>query len=535
MKKLFTLFSLALLSIAAVNAQEQVKNNVVSSNYNRPSVAYIMVDREGTYAKDIENFFTDMEIGEKYDENKMETYWIDVNHTADVATTAGNVGAVINKENLGAEVISYIFNRQEDGSCDDSNILKRGLYNAKDQDIQNLEGAKVKEQAFEWGEPLVNNSYVVALDVYSTKVTKSEDGKSTYYTVKCAAHAFKLEADKETLNNFYMTGWADATSSDEEKAAAVAAFNNLKFNLKHVTSVDVIGTSTDSEYTNGNIYKSCFNAYESVVFNLEKQIDAWKTVVSVISTRPIAAKIGTKESLKNGDRFQAYSYKEDKNGELKSVKHGMVRATVIANNSGIATGDTKPSYFYQISGALNVKEGYILQQKNDLKLGVAGTLGIASAGFRLGLDMDYIAHISKHGFITYGMINVGTNLGTHGNLTDAMIGGGFGIPLTRFAEITPYALVGGYALPGEGGETESDSDGSSLYYNSYDDDAEMSSESESESELIAAYSVEGGVRAALTFQPLSIFLTAGIQINTPVLVQLPLVSPVVKFGVKWTF
>lgn len=551
MKKLFTLFSLALLSIATLSAQEQNEEKVVSSTYNRPSVSYLLVERDWHEAAEIRAFFNGLTIGEKYDENWIDTDYLDAEYGAGVAITSGQVAAALEEEEIAKEVMSYLFDRQDDGTFTDAIIKERGLYNANDQDIQNLEAAKVKDIAYEWGEPLVNSAYVVALDMYATKVTKSEDGKRITYAVNCAAHVFQLDGSQDVLNEFYETAWADASSSAEEKAAKSAAYDNMKFNLKYVTSVTTVGTSTKSEYVNGSVSKACQNAYESVIFNLEKQIDAWKTVVGVISTRPIAAKIGTKESVKNGDRFQAYVYKEDENGELYSVKRGMVRATVVANNKGVATGDTKPSYFYQISGAVNIKEGYTLQQSNDLKLGVAGTVGFTPNGFRAGLDMDYIGHISRHGVITYGMVNAGMNImdvnyNGVGSLTDASVGFGIGIPVTRFFEITPSVMVGGYALLEDGSDSTGDDYYGGGYYDDYyyystryDDDYYEETTEESADPIIVGTIIEPGVRLAVTLQPLSIFVSGGLHLAA--------VSPefenvvkldsgmFFKFGVKWTF
>lgn len=471
-----------------LSAQEQVKE-VVSSNYNRNSVSYVFVERNQQHASDVNDFYKTYVVEEKFDHNKIQTQMLQ----PEVGATAAkleDVTAAVNSANLAKEVVAYIFNRKEDGTFDDALLLQRGLYDAKDQDIKNAGAAKVKDQSYEWGEKLVDNSYVVVMDIYNTAVKTSDKG--TTYTVNANAHAYKLNGSKDVIDNFYGTAWADASMSAEDKAKAVAAWDAMTFELNHVATVNVVGVSSTTKLTQGSIYKACLSAYESVVFNLEKAIPAWQVAAPVIATKPIAAKIGTKEGLKNGDRYQAYSYKEDKNGELVSVKQGMVRATVISKNSEVATGNTEPSFFYQISGAANVKEGYTLKQKNDLKLGATLSLGLAGSSFRAGLDFDYIAHIAKKGAITYGMLNVGIC----GGVFDAAVGAGYGIPLTRFFEITPHVLVGAW--------TDEE-------FNPID------------------YFVEPAVRLAATFQPFSIGLTAGVRAGQwdP--------GAVVKFNMKWTF
>lgn len=519
MKK-FTFLSLVLImSILTLNAQQKVKE-VVSTEYNRPSVSYVFVDRTQSHAADVQRFYNTLEVGEKFDKNIIPTTLINVKHNNGVPAANTDVTNAVNQYGLGKEVISYLFNRKSNGTFDDSIIQQRGLYNAKDQDILNMSAAKVKELTLEWGEPLVNTSYVVVVDIYETSVSKDNSGKSSY-SVKSMAHAYKLNGDREVLDNFYMNAWADDSYTQEEKEKANAAYNNMQFDLTHITSVSATSSSGES------IYSACNAVYEDIVYKLEKEIAGWKSNSGIISVKPIAAKIGKKEGVKNGSRFQTYSFKMGRDGNMKSVKHGMIRATVVANNVGVATGDTKPSYFYQISGFSNVKEGYTLQQKNDLKLGVALTGGINAIGLRAGADLDYIAHIGKRGCITYAMVNIGFNTPISDSddledalsmsLLDAQIGAGYGIPITRFVEVTPF-VTGGCLVNLE--------------------DADESSLSGEDSSKIAGYVAEPGIRLAATFQPFSIFVSGGYQacFGVAEAIEDGLAGGIfIKAGLKWTF
>lgn len=485
MKKLFFLFG-ALLTAFAVNAQEKVKE-VVSSNYNRNSVSYVFVDRYQRYAADVNNFYATLEVDGKFDRNGIETTMLDVPYDEGLPSALEDVTAEVNSANLGREIISFIYNRKADGTFDDALILQRGMYDAKDQDIRNASAVKVKDMSFEWGEPLVNASYIVVVDIYSTDETRTNSG--TNYIVKATAHAYKLNAGREVLDNFYLNAWADVTTSEADRMKAIDAYESMAFEMTHVASVYASSRSSDTDYTEGSIYKACQEAYESIVYQLERKIPAWQVATSFISDRPLAAKIGTKEGVKNGSRFQTYSYKENRRGELVAVKHGMVRATVVADNEGLATGDTQPSYFYQISGIANVKEGYTLKQKNDHKIGASLVLG-AGLGPRVGVDVDYIAHIGRRGSITYGMVNFGANFdsGSDGSIYDGSVGIGYGIPLTRFFEFTPYILGG-------------------LYMN--------------EEHETLKYFIDPGARFAVTIQPMSVYIAAGLESA--------------KLGIKYTF
>ena len=53
---------------------------------------------------------------------------------------------------------------------------------------------------------------------------------------------------------------------------------------------------------------------------------------------------------------------------------------------------------------------------------------------------------------------------------------------------------------------------------------------------LLSYTVEPGARFAATFQPLSIYVSAGYQLNIPVYEGIVFDSGIfAKFGVKWTF
>ncbi|MBO7300811.1 MAG: hypothetical protein J6U53_05355 [Tidjanibacter sp.] len=490
MKKIY-LFLVAVLGVMSLNAQSKVAQPV-STEYNRSSVSYIFVNRSSQNS-DIHKFYQNFQVDAKFDDNKIPTKFIDVIHSSNQPVTAENVTAFVNSSKLGKEVMSFIFNRKSDGTFDDSIVRDRGMYNATDQDILNMRVAKVKEVAYEWGEPLVNSSYVVVYDIYQHQSEKDENGNITY-KVNVAAHAYKLNAGTEFINNFYKTAWADASSSEAEKEAARKGFDKMQIEFTHVASVSASGSSSTNSLWTGSFYEACQNAYKSVVQALENRIPAWQTATSVISLNPIAAKIGTKEGLTNGSRYEAYSFREDAQGNLKSVKQGMVRATVVASNTSVASGNSKPSYFYQISGVANIQEGWILKQKNDYKIGAALSLGLGALGFRAGLDLDYIANISQKGCITYAMVNAAIN----GGFTEAAAGVGYGVPITRFFEVTPYAMLGGFLDP--------------------------------ETDELAAYLLEPGVRVALTLQPLSIFAGVGCQYVVGIGG-----AALVKLGAKWTF
>jgi hypothetical protein len=127
MKRLFALLSISLLSIATLCAQEKVKEEIVSSNFNRPSVSYILLERNWSHSNDVVKSFDAFKVGDKYDENRIKTRSINATNKSGSAVTSSTILAAVNEQNLGKEVISYIFNRQDNGNFDDSIVRERAF------------------------------------------------------------------------------------------------------------------------------------------------------------------------------------------------------------------------------------------------------------------------------------------------------------------------------------------------------------------------------------------------------------------------
>lgn len=490
MKKL--IISLAVFgSMFCANAQEKVKE-VVSSEYNRNSLSVVVVTRGNQYRAESANFANLLQIEEKFDVNAIPTKYVNFDKPAGEAMTAEEAAGIISEYGVAKEVLAYIFNRQADGTMDDILLRERGHYNATDQDVINAAAAKVNEQFLEWGEKLVSASYILLLDYAKIEESRNKNGEFLGYTAPVTAYVFKVEMPKEKLDEFYMTCWADTGYSAEDKAKAVAAFDAFEVTATQVAKTDAVGASIGSlvgdlggtfkdlggmfkksskvaegeeevkeepaapVFADKSVEEALNESYLSTIPKLENQIPDWQVAVSIASVKPLKAKIGKKEGLKNGQRFRSYFYTEDKEGNLVSKKRGYLRATTVYDNRGYATGATDFSEFYQISGAQNIQEGWTIKQKNDIKLGVSlmGQVGGLSP-FSLRADIDYLAHISKIGSV-YPLVTIGLDpsasvdyMGETCSNFYFAVGAGYGLHALRWLEVMPYLTVGAdtYSVP----------------------------------------------------------------------------------------
>jgi hypothetical protein len=125
---------------------------------------------------------------------------------------------------------------------------------------------------------------------------------------------------------------------------------------------------------------------------IEKTIEEFKVKTSIYSTHPLRAKIGKKEGLKTDQRYFVFEMEQDRAGNIKAKRKGVVRASRnITDNRTVSSGKSGTSRFYQVAGG-RLDEGMLLQQRNDA--GLALTLGGSKGGFG-GFDARLDINISR--------------------------------------------------------------------------------------------------------------------------------------------
>jgi len=146
------------------------------------------------------------------------------------------------------------------------------------------------------------------------------------YSVWTISFLFQLEWDDEIANNFYENMWMDKSNSSEERKYL---FDNADiFNLKFVgyeksKSLVLFSAGKSKEEI---IEVATIRNIDKTYAQLQKSYDVFKTKTPIVSTNPITAKIGLKEGLSGGDRFDVLEMTYDiKTGRTKYVKVGQVR------------------------------------------------------------------------------------------------------------------------------------------------------------------------------------------------------------------
>ena len=258
------------------------------------------------------------------------------------------------------KVVSKWFNRQADGSFDDLLVSERGLINASylenktaaassdgialmktaGFELLNNTFVVVNQMKFYENEPVVRgirDAALIAANEISNELIKMgaikvaekayEKGKEGY-SVWTTSYLYKLKWDKEVETTFFTDFWIDKSSMDATKKANFD--NSDLFQLEFVGSekcsslvtFSLTQKRTEDQIINLSVTRNVDNVYAK----LQKTYDVFKTKVPLYSGNPLTAKIGMKEGLEGGEKFEVLEAVMDpKTGLIEYKKKGIIK------------------------------------------------------------------------------------------------------------------------------------------------------------------------------------------------------------------
>ena len=549
-KNLFVLCIALVMGMTAV-AQRIVESSEEFVSYDRNSISVIVTRYNDSYDQEFANTVNGFNFGSKFDVNNIETKSIGVNksrmfpegtvigwtYSADEATV-NSVLSYLNNNNVGKEILTYILNPDAQGRFTRDVINTRGQWNAKDKDYIESQATQVDAMG-QNGEQLIDNSYIIVFDMKNPNRTETQakDSKGRTYTIVrwdayIGAMVFEIANADELIGNVLNNMWINDRDDDATKIAKRKAFSDLQVNMKLAASVGVHTSGKD-------ISAVVDNAKSQLMTKLEDEIPAWQVTIDCETVNPfITAKIGTKEGVRNGQRYGVYGqvFNQSKD-RLEFKRKGYVRATVVSNNKRVADGTADATYFYRISGTASLNGTEILKQKNDIGLGINANYNFISSFSMVEFGIDYLAFIQKRGFSHYAMVNLGIDRDNGNDLykgqkesgklgandvvdsegqflfkngasyLNISIGYMFGIKIKQFAEIQPF-LRGGIDML----TTSPDVDENMLRTLALKENYDIKNEKDLKKSS-SAYYLDPGVR--LTFNvvyPVQLYLQANYSI-----------------------
>jgi len=249
----------------------------------------------------------------------------------------------IREKGLARQMVSTWFNRKEDGSMDWELIKERGLYSASAEDNEDAETSADKSNLL-FDFDLIGNTFVVfnkmqffenepvvaiirdqakieamkklagkpeilitkAMAAIDTLYERTKEG----YTVKCNTFLYTLRWNKtvaDGMMNSYFNNETNVIANWDTDTLMKLDFIGKTLSSSIVT-FKIGETRTQEEIINLQVRRTMDNA----LAKLQKENVVFRPVAPITSTQPLTAKIGMKDGLEPGTKFEILeSYKNE--------------------------------------------------------------------------------------------------------------------------------------------------------------------------------------------------------------------------------
>jgi gluconate kinase len=391
---------------------EKVKNsteNVLAKDlkYRRSSLYTLMVnDPTRLHANVIKDAFGNSVIPQKFNDHNIGPYMI--NGQANSEDQSYVITNYLNSNNVAKDIVAKWFNKNADGKFNMDLVAARGMYDASSMDkvIANA-SARGDAMIADAGEELIGSTFVIVNDFKFTNkedVAKKVGGGlralgslsalagydvSSYtnvaalgttvagkgYWVKTTSYLYRLVWDEEAAAIFYNNYWTDDNNFDPEK---VEAFKNAThFKLRFVGFQTAGADVQSSIFTNKSeedlIRMATVKATDRAVAKLERQYEEFRTKVPLYSVNPLAAKIGIKEGLEAGDKFEVLQQEITLDGKTIYKRVGVIQVSNNIWDNSLSPEETEqlrqqgmlPAQQYTVFiGSGNFYPGQLIKQIN---------------------------------------------------------------------------------------------------------------------------------------------------------------------------
>ncbi len=365
MRKFLLLFVIAFLNIAYVIGQNGANDKLQDIKYRRSSLHTILLESDKFPYKDtVIGAYYKAPFPDKYNNHDVgEKSFNPKNYGIDGDTTSTNIPLIIDKylkdKKVANLMVAKWFDRAEDGSFDMNLIGERGSYNASEMQAKIASNsARGLASLADAGEELIGNSFVVvsklnfisneipakvileASKIAASRISNSMLRKVTEiaaeqiykktregYSVWTTSYLYKLAWNDSISSIFYNDLWIDKSNIDPAKKEK---FDNTDlFSLQFVGSEKsrslVTFSFKEKRSEERYVEIATIRTIDNVYAKLQKKYDVFKTKTPLFTGDPITAKIGLKEGLESGDKFEVLEQTIDKEGKTKYVRKGTIK------------------------------------------------------------------------------------------------------------------------------------------------------------------------------------------------------------------
>ncbi len=409
MKFFNTLFILVFIPITLFG-QSSENEEVI---YRRSSLyPFMIVETNRQYSDVIQQVFLNAEIPDKFNNHIVGAQTINngiapgLSKRKDkIVSQAENISNYLAQNDVAKQMVAKWFNRQADGSFDMKLVAQRGSYNATEMDVALANSSKRGDALLaDAGEELIKNSFVIVNDfdyVSKEEVAKKvkaglgllkevaeladvdvntstvEAAVTTFgkgYVVRTTSYLYRLVWNDSVAAVFYQDYWMNPNNIDESRKAAFDNSDIFKMELVgwEVAWADLQSTIYTKRSEEELIAIATIRAIDAVIAKLQRKFEVFRTKTPLYSVDPLAAKIGLKEGLEKGDRFEVLEQVMDRHGRTKYKRRGVIKVNknhiwdnrFEAGKGGDASNEASTLGYTTFKGSGKYYAGMLIRQIN---------------------------------------------------------------------------------------------------------------------------------------------------------------------------
>jgi hypothetical protein len=410
--KTFTIALIALLSLPLfVSGQKKIENETV---YRRSSLYPLMiVEPNRKYADIIQKTFFESPIPDKFNNHMLQSRSIDNGIPPELKKREEKVKAqqvhitnYLNTNDIAKKMVAKWFNRKANGCFDMNLIAERGSYNATEMDVELAKSTKRGMALLgDAGEELIKNTFVVVndfdyvskeevadkvkaglgllkevaelvadeeIDIELTEETVTTFGKG--YVVRTTSYLYQLVWNDSVAAVFYNDYWISDGSQDEARKKAFENSDIFKLKLVgwEVAWADLQSTIYTTKSEEDLITIASLRAIDAVIAKLQKKYEVFRTKTPLYKIDPLSAKIGLKEGLEKGDKFEVLEQIMTKEGRTEYKRKGIIKVNkdhiwdnrYMAGEAGDESNPKSQLGYTTFKGGGKYYEGMLIRQIN---------------------------------------------------------------------------------------------------------------------------------------------------------------------------
>lgn len=362
---------------------------LLAQDYTRKSLTVIMLQYNDD--KPISSaYFSNIQVPQRFDSNYIGVNSLDIDTYFANAENVdeSHIGALIRENKIPNRILRSILVDENLQHMTTAVIEERGLYNATDAEYSaaksSARGIDILKDA---GVNLLQEIYFLIIKPERVSSYYNEQLQSNEYTYSGNSYLYQLDLDSTYMagqfwedfyfdkpssskmqklmdydfplkvsTNYFGVTVSDVTTTDKV-GAGITTFMNTLTNTQNTTNSYTVTRKSASEMMQEALTKIMEQSLSSITSSADFLLKS-----SVLSTHPVKAKIGYKESLKHNDLYRVKErIVDEKTSEVKWRNVGYVRARWIAYNQSRTDGISDASSFYRIAAG-KVSKGMLLEE-----------------------------------------------------------------------------------------------------------------------------------------------------------------------------